>query len=155
MKERKPEVTHKIMSAIHSKDTKPELSLRTELWRRGLHYQKNKKTLPGKPDIAFVGIRLAVFCDGDFWHGHNWAIRDKYTSLEDELSHYSEYWAGKIRRNIARDREEDERLSEMGWTVIRVWESEIKSDLPGCADRVERVYNELKKASRKKPVPTS
>ena len=81
---RAPETTHKIMSAIKSRDTRPELALRKELWRRGLRYRKNYKRLPGKPDIVFLGVRLAVFCDGDFWHGHNWAIRG-YGSLEEEL----------------------------------------------------------------------
>ena len=89
---RAPETTHKIMSAIKSRDTRPELALRKELWRRGLRYRKNYKRLPGKPDIVFLGVRLAVFCDGDFWHGHNWAIRG-YGSLEEELRRYSKAWA--------------------------------------------------------------
>ena len=81
---RKPEVTHKIMSAIKSRDTRPELALRRELWLRKLRYRKNCKTLPGKPDIVFSRAHLAVFCDGDFWRGHNWVITG-YGSLENEL----------------------------------------------------------------------
>lgn len=136
---RAPETTHKIMSAIKSRDTRPELALRKELWRRGLRYRKNYKRLPGKPDIVFLGVRLAVFCDGDFWHGHNWAIRG-YGSLEEELSRYSKAWAGKIARNIQRDARVDRELEAMGWRVLRIWESEIKADVKRCGDRVEYVY---------------
>ncbi len=136
---RAPETTHKIMSAIKSRDTRPELALRKELWRRGLRYRKNYKRLPGKPDIVFLGVRLAVFCDGDFWHGHNWAIRG-YGSLEEELRRYSKAWAGKIARNIQRDARVDQELEAMGWRVLRIWESEIKEDVKRCGDRVEYAY---------------
>ena len=97
-----PETTHKIMSAIKQKKTEPELLLRRKLWGLGYRYRKNYKKLPGKPDIAFIGKKVAVFCDGDYWHGHNWAIRG-YGSLEQELSRYSDFWRDKILRNIARD----------------------------------------------------
>ena len=79
---RDAKTTHKIMSSVPSKDTRPELALRHELWQRGLRYLANTKKVTGKPDIAFSKVKLAVFCDGDFWHGHNWAIRG-YGSLED------------------------------------------------------------------------
>lgn len=94
---RKPrtlEVTHKIMSSIPSKNTRPELALRKELWREKLRYRVNYKKLPGKPDIALTKYRVAVFCDGDFWHGHNWAVRG-LGSLDDELANYSDYWKRK------------------------------------------------------------
>ena len=85
---RTPEITHKIMSAVKSKDTRPEVALRKELWRRGLRFRKNMKSLRGKPDIVFTRVKLVVFCDGDFWHGHNWAIRG-YGSFEQEMDRYS------------------------------------------------------------------
>ena len=96
---RDPKVTHKIMSSIPSKNTEPELMLRKALWKENLRYRVNYKKLPGKPDIVFTKCHVVVFCDGDFWHGHNWAIRG-LSSLEEELSGYSEFWRSKILRNI-------------------------------------------------------
>lgn len=122
---RDPETTHKIMSAIHSKDTKPELTLRHALWKKGMRYRVSVKELPGKPDIVFTRAKIAIFCDGDFWHGHNWALRG-IPSLEEELASYSEYWQKKIRRNIERDHENTSKLENDGWVVLRFWESDIK-----------------------------
>lgn len=133
------ETTHRIMSAIPSKDTRPEKALRRELWRRGLRFRKNYKGLPGKPDVVFTRVRIVVFCDGDFWHGHNWAIRG-YGSLEEELKRYSVAWREKIQRNIARDKRVTEQLTGLGWTVIRIWESEIKADVATCGDTIEYAY---------------
>lgn len=143
---RAPETTHKIMSAVKSKDTRPELALRKELWRRGLRYRKNYKKLPGKPDIVFPRARLAVFCDGDFWHGHNWAIRG-YGSLENELQRYSRAWADKIIRNIQRDERTNEELEDVGWKVLRIWESDIKADVKRCGDIVEYAYWDIMRNS--------
>jgi DNA mismatch endonuclease (patch repair protein) len=136
---RMPEVTYKIMSAVKSKDTRPELSLRREIWSRGLRYRVNVKTLPGKPDIVFTKAKLAVFCDGDFWHGHNWVIRG-LSSLEEELSRYSPFWKDKILGNINRDSVITEKLKSDNWEVIRFWESEIKSNLHKCVDLIITNY---------------
>ncbi len=136
---RSPEITHKIMSSVKSKNTRPERALRKELWRRGLRYRKNVSKLPGKPDLVFIRAKLAVFCDGDFWHGHNWAIRG-YGSLEDELKRYSDSWARKLQNNIERDKRNTQKLTNMGWTVIRIWESDIKKDIKKCGDIVEYAY---------------
>ncbi len=136
---RTPEITHKIMSAVKSKDTKPELLLRHALWSRGLRYRVNVKSLKGKPDIVFTKVKIVVFCDGDFWHGHNWAIRG-LSSLEEELTRYSKFWQNKILGNIKRDKEITSLLETDGWTVIRIWESEIKANVDGCANLIERVY---------------
>ena len=142
-KARDPEITHKIMSDIPSKNTKPEISLRKALWHLNLRYRVNYKKLPGKPDIVFTKQKVAVFCDGDFWHGHNWALRG-LTSLEEELSGYSEFWRNKILNNIRRDNEETKKLETMGWTVIRIWESDIKNDLPTCVKTVqETLFNSV------------
>lgn len=138
---RDPETTHKIMSAIRSKDTKPELALRRALWRRGLRYRVAMKSLPGKPDIVFTKAKIAVFCDGDYWHGHNWALRG-IPSLEDELAGYSEYWQKKIHRNIERDKENTMILENDGWIVLRFWESEIKKDLDMCVDNIVDCYKQ-------------
>lgn len=134
---RTPEVTHKIMSAIKPKNTKPEMLLRKALWRKGLRYRVNVTKMPGRPDIVFTKVKIVVFCDGDFWHGHNWAIRG-IPSLEEELSGYSEFWRNKILSNIKRDKETTEKLTNAGWLVLRFWESEIIADVNRCADIVER-----------------
>lgn len=144
-KKRNPAVTHKIMSAVKSKDTRPELKLRKALWKEGLRYRVNYKRLPGKPDIVFTKWKVAVFCDGDFWHGHNWAIRG-LSSLQEELAGYSQYWRDKIIRNIERDEENNKALKALGWTVIRIWESEIKNDLDGCVETIKEMLFEQKLA---------
>lgn len=138
---RNPEVTHKIMSSIKSKDTKPELLLRKSLWHKNMRYRVNYKGLPGKPDIVFTKSKVAVFCDGDFWHGHNWVIRGM-DSFEEELEGYSEFWKNKILRNIQRDKEVSQKLNAMGWKVIRIWESDIKSDINECVKAIEEAIFE-------------
>lgn len=138
---RSPEITHKIMSSIKSKNTRPELLLRKALWRKNMRYRVNYKKLPGKPDIVFTKPKVAIFCDGDFWHGHNWAIRGM-NSLDEELAGYSEFWRNKILRNIERDSETNKRLSAMGWTVVRIWESDIKKDVDECVKKIENVILE-------------
>jgi len=136
---RAPEITSKIMSAIKSKNTKPEMALRRALWARGLRYRVNVNKLPGKPDIIFTKAKIAVFCDGDFWHGHNWAIRGM-SSLDEELEHYSPFWKDKILGNMKRDRENTVRLEAEGWTVIRLWESNIKANAEDCANVIAEQY---------------
>jgi len=133
-------ITSKIMSSIHSKDTKPEMFLRRELWKNGLRYRVNCKKILGKPDIVFLKKKIAIFCDGDFWHGHNWVLRGQI-SLEAELSTYSEYWSNKIRKKIERDNFVTEILIKNGWVVIRFWESEILKDLNGCVEIIMKEIN--------------
>ena len=128
------------MSRIHSKDTSIELRLRKAVWNAGIRYRKNYKELPGKPDIVLTKVKIVVFCDGDYWHGHNWALRG-ISSLEDELAGYSEYWQKKIRRNIERDVENTVKLEEDGWLVLRFWESEIKKNLDACVEKIISCYN--------------
>jgi len=139
---RTPEITHKIMSAIKSKNTKPELMLRRALWRKGLRYRVNVKKLPGKPDIVFSRAKIVVFCDGDFWHGHNWALRG-IDSLEEELKRYTPFWRDKILGNIKRDKDNTARLQNENWIVIRIWESEIKKDVAQCATIIEERYRSI------------
>ncbi len=136
---RDPKVTHKIMSSIKSKNTEPELLLRKALWQKGFRYRINYKQLPGKPDIVFTKAKIAIFCDGDFWHGHNWALRG-IPSLEEELASYSDFWKEKILRNIERDKKNNEELKKSGWTVIRFWESDIRKNLEECVSCVEQHY---------------
>jgi DNA mismatch endonuclease, patch repair protein len=113
-------------------DTSCELLLRRALWAAGFRYRKDVKDLPGKPDIVFPRAKLAVFCDGDFWHGRNWEERRQ--KLEQGTN--PDYWIAKIERNIERDRQNTQRLREMGWGVLRFWESEIRSNLSGLVEQV-------------------
>lgn len=132
-----PEQRRKNMQAIKSKDSKIELALRKELWSRGLRYQKNVKSVFGNPDIVFKGKKVAVFCDGEFWHGFDWENR------KNQIKSRREYWIPKIERNIQRDKEVTETLENAGWTVLRFWEKEIKEDILLCADIVEEALKKI------------
>ncbi len=127
-----PEQRHKNMKAIKSKDTKIEVMLRKELWARGLRYQKNSKKVFGKPDIVFIGKKVAVFCDSEFWHGYDWDNKKK------EFKSHQEFWIPKIEKNIARDNLVNETLENSDWTVLRFWGNDIKKNLQACADEIER-----------------
>jgi len=119
------------MKRIKNKDSKIELMLRRELWARGLRYTKNDKSVMGKPDIVFSKKKVAVFCDSEFWHGYNWEIK------QNDIKSNRDFWISKIERNMERDAEVNRALSTEGWTVIRFWGREIKSDVKYCANRVE------------------
>jgi DNA mismatch endonuclease (patch repair protein) len=142
MKERTKELTHKIMSAIKSKDTKPEVFYRKALWKWGIRYRKNVK-LFGKPDVAIKKYKLVIFIDGDFWHGNNWKIRN-LPSLEAELEKYSDYWQKKIRRNIQRDNEVNEYYRNNNWTILRFWQSDIEKNLNECIVKTLEIINNRK-----------
>ena len=128
-----PEQRHKNMVAIKSRDTKIEFLLRKELWSRGLRYQKNSKKVFGKPDIVFIGKKVAVFCDSEFFHGYDWENKQK------EIKSNRDFWIPKIERNMQRDKEVNETLEKSGWTVLRFWGNDIKKNLQTCADEIERV----------------
>jgi DNA mismatch endonuclease (patch repair protein) len=138
MKVREKEVTYKIMSSIKSANTRPELALSKELFRHGLRYRKQYK-IKGKPDIVFVKKKIALFVDGDFWHGNNWKIRGM-KSLSEELDRYSEFWKEKILRNIERDKEVNTELEKDGWLVLRYWESDIKINLESITREILKYY---------------
>jgi DNA mismatch endonuclease (patch repair protein) len=104
-------------------DTQCERLLRQTLWAAGYRYRKNLADLPGRPDIVFPRARVAVFVDGDFWHGRDWESRRRKL----EAGSNPDYWIAKIQRNMERDRETTSRLESMGWTVLRFWESEVRS----------------------------
>ena len=144
MKVRESATTYRIMSAIKSKDTRPEKLLGKAMWKEGLRYRKQYK-IKGKPDFVFIRPKIAVFCDGDFWHGHNWAIRG-LGSLEEELRQYSPFWRDKIEKNIARDKKVDEILSQEGWTILRFWESEIKKSPRKCAQLIKEIHDTKKRS---------
>ena len=128
-----PEQRHKNMTAVKSKGTKIEVLLQKELWHRGLRYRKNVKNIYGKPDIAFIGKKIAVFCDSEFFHGFDWEIRSK------EIKSNREFWIPKIEKNMQRDKDVTDKLKKDGWIVLRFWGNEIKNDVSGCADKIESV----------------
>lgn len=106
-----------------------ELALRRALWLLGLRYRLHAKNLPGCPDIVFVSSRIAIFVDGDFWHGRRLADRIQKLSA----GHNAKYWVSKISNNVRRDRQNAGRLRRNGWKVIRVWESDVKKDCESVA----------------------
>ena len=124
------------MQQVKNKDSKIEVLLRKELWARGLRYRKNVNRIYGKPDIVFVGKKIAVFCDSEFWHGYNWEERKK------DFKSHQEFWIPKIERNMERDAEVTAKLESEGWTVIRFWGNEIKKDTTQCANIIESVFKE-------------
>lgn len=122
------------MAAIRARNTKPELAMRAALRQAGATgYRLHRKDIPGRPDVAFIRWRVAVFVDGVFWHGHPDHWKPGTAS--------SEYWRTKIARNIERDRAADAALTDLGWTVVRIWDLDIKADVMACACRVTQALN--------------
>ena len=119
-------------------DTKPELLLRKELWRRGLRYRKNYKGLYGKPDIVFLKAKIAVFVDGKMWHGYDWEHQ------KNDFKSNRDYWIPKIEQNIERDYEVTQELISLDWLVMRFWDFEVKKNLQECADKIELAYKNRK-----------
>lgn len=134
-----PEQRHKNMQAIKNKDSEIELLLRRELWGRGLRYRKNVKTVFGHPDIAFVGKKVAIFCDSEFWHGYDWEHR------KNDIKSRRDFWIPKIERNMQRDIEVTGMLEADGWIVLRFWGKEIKTDVSKCADIIETTIKNNKR----------
>ena len=127
-----PQQRHNCMSHIHSRDTRPELAARRELWRRGFRYRVNVRKLPGTPDIVLPKYRTAIFVNGCFWHGHKGC--HSYTVPKTNTG----FWQDKVARNRARDLTNAQRLESIGWSVMTVWECELgKSRLRETMDRVE------------------
>ncbi|HEX9600704.1 MAG TPA: very short patch repair endonuclease [Mariniflexile sp.] len=120
----------KIMSKIGGKNTKPEMLFRKALWRKGVRYRINNKKLPGKPDVSIIKHKLAVFIDGEFWHGFNWMER------KETIQSNRGFWIPKIERNMQRDKEVNQQLIEMGYTVFRFWAKDIKTELDKCVNDI-------------------
>ena len=125
-----PETRSALMSRIRGKDTGPELIVASALKELGLEFENHAKDLPGRPDFVFREKMVAVFVDGDFWHG--WY----FPRWRDKLS---EKWEAKIEQNRKRDARNRRRLRRMGWRVVRVWEHQINDDLQSCVERIRAV----------------
>ena len=123
------------MSRIHSDSTKPELKLRRALWRQGFRYRKNDRSLPGRPDIVLPKYRTVVFMHGCFWHGHKGCP----TSHIPETN--KDFWKSKIARNQERDQEVWRKLEAKGWSVIIVWECQLKK--VNLEETIDRVAGEI------------
>jgi DNA mismatch endonuclease (patch repair protein) len=115
------------MSRVKLKDGPLETIVRSELHRRGYRFRKHVKSLPGSPDAVFSKEKIAVFIDGDFWHGY------RFPEWEHKLK---DFWKEKIRQNRERDQRNFRKLRKMGWKVIRIWQHELKRDPESCIARI-------------------
>ena len=135
-----PEQRRKNMQHIRSKDTGIEVKLRKTLWHKGYRYRKNYKELPGKPDIVLMKYKIAIFCDSEFFHGKDWPELEKRILRGSN----SEYWYGKVTRNMERDAEVNRTLYGEGWTVLRFWGKDIEKHLDECIKVVdEAVFDQM------------
>lgn len=125
------------MSRVKNKNTELEIKFRKALWADGLRY-KLKSKLQGKPDLVFVGAKVAVFIDGCFWHGCPEHGQTPATNTE--------FWQDKIHKNMKRDLQVNEALTQEGWKVIRVWQHDIKQDLQAC---ITKIKSAVSRPSRK------
>ncbi|MEE7505126.1 very short patch repair endonuclease [Methylobacterium mesophilicum] len=137
-----PETRSAVMSRIRGKGTKPELAVETALAMTGLAFEMHARDLPGRPDFVIRDARVAVFVDGDFWHGRNfgeWRLK------------LSEKWETKIAANIARDRRNRRALRSDGWKVLRIWEHAVKADADRCVRRIVRACTPLRPGDHRSP----
>lgn len=132
-----PEI-RKRMSKVRLKNGKAETILAKRLWHEGYRYRRNYKKLPGSPDIALTTYKIAVFVDGEFWHGENWEER------KAKLKHNREYWIEKIEENMARDKRVDGQLQEMGWITIHFWEKQVLKRTDECLQAVLKLIEKKK-----------
>lgn len=124
-----PEI-RKRMSKVRLKNGKAETILAKKIWHKGYRYRRNYKKLPGSPDVSILRYRVAVFVDGEFWHGENWEER------KAKLKHNREYWIEKIEENMARDKRVDAQLQELGWIPIHFWEKQVLKNTDECVNTI-------------------
>ncbi len=118
----------RIMARIKSRNTKPELTLRRALWKRGLRYRVDVSGLPGRPDVVFARAKVVVFVDGSFWHGKKLS--------EERLARMSPYWQEKIRKNVERDKRVTKALQDSGWRVLRYDDRDIEKRSEEIAEEI-------------------
>lgn len=129
----------KIMSLVRARNTRPEQLLSKLMTSAGVRHQRHPRNLPGHPDFILRKVRVAIFVDGDFWHGRQWKIRG-HSSLSAQFKNCPnrDYWVRKIQKNISRDRRVSRELRELGWSVIRCWERDLVRRPKYCVRRVLR-----------------
>ena len=115
------------MSRVKGKDTGIEKAVRSSLHNRGFRFRKHVKDLPGKPDVVFKREKVAVFIDGDFWHGYRFPVWEHKVS---------DFWKNKIASNRKRDIKNHSKLKRMGWKVVRIWQHELNKDFEKCIARI-------------------
>lgn len=130
------EQRRKTMQAIKSKDSKIEKMFQRALQEKGHKFETNYGKVEGKPDIVFLSLKIAIFCDSDFWHGYNWEEK------KFDIKSNRDFWWKKIERTISRDREVTEKLRKDGWKVLRFWGHEISGRLEDCLDAIEEAIRE-------------
>jgi DNA mismatch endonuclease (patch repair protein) len=128
-----PEKRSALMSRIRGSNTGPETAVASALRRRGVYFATHAKELPGRPDFVFRRKRVAVFVDGDFWHG--W----RFPLWKHKLSRK---WQEKIARTRERDQRNFRTLRARGWRVVRLWEHQVDRDLEVCIDRILQTIEE-------------
>ena len=126
----------KCMKSSKSKGTKPELILAQALWHQGLRYRKNDKSIFGKPDLSFKKYKIAIFVDGEFWHGKDWEIR------KSDIKSNREFWVTKIERNMQRDKKVNDYLIKEGWKVFRFWGKDILKNSKEFALIIQKAIDE-------------
>jgi DNA mismatch endonuclease, patch repair protein len=125
------------MASIRSKNTKPEKVLGSLLFNEGLRFRKHASDIPGKPDIVFRSIKMAIFVNGDFWHGWRFPVWKKKLKKG--------YWSDKIRKNRERDQKNYKFLRNQGWKVITVWEHQLEANNMHVAHKILSAYKDRKK----------
>ncbi|GGH18081.1 very short patch repair endonuclease [Sphingobacterium alkalisoli] len=119
------------MSRIKSKNSKPELLLRKALWAKNIRFRLHDKSLHGRPDIVIKKYKLAIFVDGEFWHGFDWK-KNRERIKSNRL-----FWIPKIERNMQKDERTNRALRDMGYTVFRFWSQDVLKSLPKVLNQIE------------------
>jgi DNA mismatch endonuclease (patch repair protein) len=141
-KPRDPDITSAMMSKVKNRDSKAELLLRRELWKRNYRYRLHSKRLIGKPDIVFSRRRIVIFVDGDFWHGRA-LLEEGLDGLKRGIrTKRASWWIAKIEKTVERDRIVTEILRSSGWKVLRFWESEVLNRTPSVVEEIERSFGQ-------------
>jgi len=129
----------RLMSKIRSNNTKPEVLFRKKLWGNGIRFSRKASNMPEKPDITLNKYKIAIFIDGEFWHGYRWEEKKK------KLKANRGYWIPKIEKNILRDQQNNRKLKKTGWKVVRFWEHQINKDTGKCLQKIKKIMDENSK----------
>jgi DNA mismatch endonuclease, patch repair protein len=133
--------TSKVMSANKAKNTKPEIMLRKALWAKGYNgYRLNWKRVPGRPDIAYPGKKIAIFVNGCYWH------RCSKCDLPIPKTN-TEFWKDKFNKNVERDKKKSDELLSLDWIVLVFWECDIKSNISNSIQKIKKVLDAQEKES--------